>query len=45
MQIKMNIPPQYLFLFLGLIYGIAFLLVVPPFGVPDEYEHFDGHIV
>ena len=38
---KINIQPQHLFLFLGLIYGLAFLLIVPPFGVPDEFEHFD----
>jgi hypothetical protein len=41
MRIKINAKPQYLFLFLGLVYGIAILLVVTPFQVPDEYEHFD----
>ncbi len=40
MNIKLNLQPQYIFLFLGLVYGIAFLVVVPPFQVPDEYEHF-----
>jgi uncharacterized membrane protein len=32
--------PQEVFLFLGGIFGIIFLLVTPPFQVPDEYQHF-----
>jgi uncharacterized membrane protein len=32
--------PQKVFLFLGGIFGIIFLLVTPPFQVPDEYQHF-----
>lgn len=35
-----SLNPQYVFIILGLIYGIAFLILVPPFQVPDEYEHF-----
>lgn len=40
MNIKFNVSPQYIFLFLGIIYGIAFLFLIPPFQVPDEYEHY-----
>jgi uncharacterized membrane protein len=32
--------PQNVFLFLGGIFGIFFLLITPPFQVPDEYQHF-----
>ena len=32
--------PHKVFLFLGGIFGIIFLLVTPPFQVPDEYQHF-----
>jgi uncharacterized membrane protein len=32
--------PQKVFLFLGGVFGIIFLLVTPPFQVPDEYQHF-----
>ena len=35
-----SLNPQYVFIVLGLIYGIAFLVLIPPFQVPDEYEHF-----
>ena len=35
-----SLNPQYAFIFLGLIYGIAFLVLIPPFQVPDEYEHY-----
>lgn len=35
-----SLNPQYVFILLGLIYGIAFLLLIPPFQVPDEYEHY-----
>ena len=47
-----NINPQTVFLIIGLIYGLGFLLATPAFQVPDEYEHFyrslyvsEGHIV
>lgn len=40
MNIRLNVSPQYIFLFLGIIYGTAFLFVIPPFQVPDEYEHY-----
>jgi len=32
--------PHKVFLFLGGVFGIIFLLVTPPFQVPDEYQHF-----
>ena len=32
--------PHKVFLILGGIFGIIFLLVTPPFQVPDEYQHF-----
>jgi len=32
--------PQKIFLFLGGFFGIIFLLVTPPFQVPDEFQHF-----
>ncbi len=35
-----SLNPQYVFIVLGLIYGIAFLVLIPPFQVPDEYEHY-----
>ena len=40
MNIKLNLQPQNIFLFLGLVYGITFLLVLPPLQVPDGYAHF-----
>ncbi len=47
-----SLNPQYVFIFLGLIYGIAFLVLIPPFQVPDEYEHYykswdisNGHLI
>ena len=47
-----SLNPQYVFIVLGLIYGIAFLVLIPPFQVPDEYEHYykswdisNGHII
>ncbi len=47
-----DINPQTVFLIIGLIYGLGFLLATPAFQVPDEYEHFyrslyvsEGHIV
>ncbi len=39
MNIK-SLNPQYIFVIVGLIYGIAFLITVPPFQVPDEYDHY-----
>lgn len=35
-----NIPPELIFVILGLIYGLAFLFVVPPFQAFDENTHF-----
>jgi len=35
-----NIPPELIFLLIGLIYGIAFLFITPPFQVLDEDSHF-----
>lgn len=32
--------PEKVFLFLGILYGILFLLITPPFQVPDEPNHF-----
>lgn len=47
-----DINPQIVFLIIGLIYGIGFVLVTPAFQVPDEYEHFyralyvsEGHVI
>ncbi len=39
MNIK-RLNPQYIFVIVGLIYGIAFLITVPPFQIPDEYDHY-----
>lgn len=46
------VKPEKAFLILGIIFGIAFLLVTPPFQVADESTHFykslylsDGHIL
>ncbi len=33
------IKPENAFLFIALIYGIGFMFVIPPFQVPDEWEH------
>jgi uncharacterized membrane protein len=43
MQLKFNnIPPETIFIIIGLIYGLAFLFITPPFNkVPDENAHFD----
>jgi len=35
-----NYAPQKTFLLLGGIFGFIFLLVTPPFQVPDELQHF-----
>lgn len=47
-----DIKPQTVFLIIGLIYGMGFILATPAFQVPDEYEHFyralyvsEGHVV
>ena len=47
-----KINPQTVFLILGLIYGISFLIITPPLQVLDEGEHFDkavylseGHLI
>ncbi|WP_414470340.1 DUF2142 domain-containing protein [Methanobacterium sp. ACI-7] len=41
MKLKSNIlTPQVIFVLLAFIYGISFLLVIPPLQVPDEYEHY-----
>ncbi len=31
---------EHVFLILGLLFGLAFVFVTPPFQVPDEYNHF-----
>jgi uncharacterized membrane protein len=36
-----NASPQMLFIIIGLIYGLCFLVTVPPFQVADEPLHFD----
>jgi len=33
-------PPQKIFLIIGIIFGILFLIITPPFQVPDEEAHF-----
>jgi uncharacterized membrane protein len=35
-----NFLPENAFIFIGIIFGILFLLVTPPFQVPDEPSHF-----
>lgn len=35
-----NFPPENAFIFIGTIFGILFLLITPPFQVPDEPSHF-----
>jgi len=32
--------PEYLFLALGSVFGLVFLVLTPPFQVPDEFVHF-----
>lgn len=51
MDVKLNIRPELIFLVLGLVFGMIFLLVTPPFQVSDETSHFfkaydisEGHI-
>lgn len=47
-----RIKPEVAFLFIGLIFGMAFLFATPPFQVSDEQSHFykslylsDGHVI
>lgn len=40
MNIKRLIQPQNIFLVIALIYGTAFLLIIPPFMISDEHFHF-----
>ena len=42
MKIKiLNFQPENIFIIIGLIYGLAFLFITPPFFVvPDEATHF-----
>lgn len=35
------IKPEVAFLSLGLLFGLIFLLLTPPFQMPDEYAHFE----
>lgn len=39
-QITRKIKPEKAFLLVGIIGGIIFLFLTPPFQVPDEYNHF-----
>lgn len=32
--------PQFVFIFMGLFYGLTFLILTPPFQAPDEILHF-----
>jgi len=47
MRLKIiNIPPETIFIIIGLIYGLAFLFITPPFFVvPDEAYHFTKPMV
>ncbi len=41
MQIKLSaLKPEMIFIVIGLIFGIAFALINPPFQVPDEPTHY-----
>jgi uncharacterized membrane protein len=35
-----SVSPEKAFIFVGIIFGILFLLLTPPFQVPDEPNHF-----
>ncbi len=35
-----EISPQNVLIVIGLIYGVCFLIITPPFQVPDEQTHF-----
>jgi len=37
---RLNHSPTRLFVAVSLIFGIAFIILVPPFQIPDEYTHF-----
>jgi len=39
-KITIKIKPEKAFLLVGIIGGIVFLFLTPPFQVPDEYNHF-----
>ena len=32
--------PETKFLKIGLVFGLLFVFIVPPFQVPDEFDHF-----
>jgi uncharacterized membrane protein len=47
-----DIKPEKVFLIIGLVFGIAFIFITPPFQVPDEASHYykslylsDGHFI
>ena len=47
-----DVKPQFAFLIIGLVYGLCFLIITPPFQVPDEPAHFykafylsEGHVI
>ncbi|MGA2110687.1 MAG: DUF2142 domain-containing protein [Anaerolineales bacterium] len=40
-QEKVTLKPEMVFVILAGFFGLLFLLVTPPFEVPDEYQHFD----
>ena len=40
MKGSIKVKPQNFFLVVGLIFGLSFLLLTPPFQVPDEVNHF-----
>lgn len=49
---RINYNLEKSFLFIGILFGILFLLIMPPFQIPDEQAHFcrayevsDGHMV
>jgi uncharacterized membrane protein len=35
-----RLSPEKAFLMLGLVFGLAFLILTPPFQAPDEWNHF-----
>ena len=37
---KFYLQPEIVFLFLGIVFGVIFLLIIPPFHVPDEPDHY-----
>ncbi len=38
--LNINNRPEFVFLFLGLVLGLSYLFITPPFQVPDEPNHF-----